>query len=119
MACRVCTTPRQPGGNRQTPSVHGTALQQSELPEQIWPYSEHTRPPLPPLPPLPVPPEPEPAPPEPPIPPEPPVPPGPPLQTPDVEPGGRMQIAPGQQSPLMVHGPLRMTQPGPPQRSAP
>jgi hypothetical protein len=41
------------------------------------------------------------------------------LQTPIVEPDGRMQIAPGQQSPLMVHEPSRGTQSGPPQRRTP
>src|SRR5688572_13802403 len=91
------------------PPVQGTALQQSELPEQIWPYSEQTRPPLPPLPPVPAPP----------MPPVPPVPPEPPLHVPMVEPGGRMQMLPGQQSPLMLHEPARGTHGPLPQRRTP
>ena len=81
------------------PLVQGTPLQQSPSTLQICPYSAHPddgAPPmleLPPvleLPPLPVPP----------LPPPPVV-----AQLPTVDPGGRLQRPPGQQSPLMVQLP--------------
>jgi hypothetical protein len=121
---------------RQMPLVHGTALQQSPLPLQSWPYSEQLVP-VPPLPPVPlplVPVPPFPLPPvllpelpllplvpEPPLEPPPPVPPppGPPPQVPTVEPGARRQVLPGQQSALMVQEPPDFSQTLEPQRSTP
>src|SRR5882724_7368339 len=83
------------------PSVHGTALQQSPLPLQIWPYSEQ----LVPVPPVPLPPV--------------PLPPVSPPQVPTVEPGARRQMLPGQQSALMVQEAPDFSQTLEPQRKTP
>ena len=111
------------------PLVHGTALQQSPLPLQIWPYSEQLVPvPLlppvlvPELPPLPLVPELPPVPElplEPPLPVPPVPPPPPPPQVPTVEPGARRQTLPGQQSALMVQEAPDFSQTPEPQRKTP
>lgn len=105
--------------------MHGTRLQQSEFTLQIWPYAAHTVPPVPPwaVPPeLVVPPAPAvppfdvpPAPPVLVVPPELVVPPlpgggGGTLQVPCVDPIGRTQLEPGQQSPSIVQVPPDFTQ---------
>ncbi len=84
-------------GSVQIPLVQGTPLQQSAATVQICPYWAHApglpaalEPPVLVLPPLPVPP----------VPPPPVV-----AQLPTVDPGGRLQRPPGQQSPLMVQLP--------------